>query len=166
MRLKCVHRVWIPSAILLMAVAEAVSAQSYQPGAGFGMIGFAAGETARVAALNLGQGTLPKPSSCAVTLQFLDDQGAVLKQAVVTLEPGKAASLDLSRDQLPGGSRVEIRAVLLFGYFGGANPPPAVLQRFDCNILPSLQVYDNDTERTSIILTDAKPLPPPATPAQ
>ena len=91
-----------------------------------------------------------------------------MKQKVVTLQAGKAASLDLGRSELPAGNepRAEIRAVLLFGYFGGANPPPNVLQKFDCNIVPSLEVFDNITGRTSFILTDAKQLPPLAIPAQ
>jgi hypothetical protein len=99
-------------------------------------------------------------------MQFLNTQGQVAKQAVYTLEPGKGAFLDLSRDQLPGDSRVEIRAMLLFGYSGGANPPPLVLQKFDCNIVPSLEIYDSKSGKTRLVLTEAKPLPPPATPVQ
>jgi hypothetical protein len=86
---------------------------------------------------------------------------------MVTLRTGKAGSLDLSGDAIRGDSRrVQIRAVLLFGYFGGAPPGPGTLERFDCNIVPSLEIYDNQTGRTSLVVTDAKPLPPPATPAQ
>jgi hypothetical protein len=143
-----------------------LSAQSNQAGVGFAMVGVSTGEISRINALNLGQGTLPAPSRCAVTLRFLDTEGHVIKQSIVTLEPGKAASLDLSRDELPGDSRAEVRAELLFGYSGGANPPALVLQQFDCNIVPSLEVFDAQTQKTSVILTDAKPLPLPATPAQ
>jgi hypothetical protein len=83
-------------------------------------------------------------------------EGQLLKQKVVTLQVGKAASLDLDRGELPGGNnpRAENRAVLLLGYSGGANPPAALLQKFDCNIVPSLEVFDNDTEEP------AKRVPP------
>lgn len=159
-------RCWITMAMLLAGSPLAASAQPYQPGVGFPILGIAAGQTVRVNALNLGLSSIPKPSSCTVTFRFLDAEGQILKETAVSLEPGKAASLDLSRGLLPGDGRVDIRAVLLFGYFGGANPPPEVLQRFDCNIVPSLEIYDDETERTTVILTNVTPLPPPASPAQ
>jgi hypothetical protein len=62
--------------------------------------------------------------------------------------------------------RVEISAVPLFGYYGGAPPDPANVHQFDCNIVPSLQVFDDRTGEMKRVLTDAKWLPPPATPAQ
>jgi hypothetical protein len=53
---------------------------------------------------------------------------------------GKGCVARCRKGELPGGNdpRSEIRAVLLFGYYSGANPPPTVLQKFDCNIVPSL----------------------------
>ena len=165
MNLKAVYQCWIWSALALVAFAGIAGAQSYQPGVGFAIVGIAAGETARVNALNLGIGSLPGPSGCTVTLQFLDAEGQLLQQRVVTLTAGRAAFLDVRRDGLPGGDRAQVRALLLFGYFGGANPGPDVLQRFDCNIVPSLEIIDDRTARTTVILTDTKPLPSPP-PAQ
>jgi hypothetical protein len=108
-----------------------------------------------------------KDSSCSVTLQFLDTRGRVVKQTVVLLRPGNVGSLEVSRAELPrNDSRAEIRAVLLFGYYGGAPPVPAIARHFNCNIVPSLQVFDDRTGEIKLVLTDAKPLPPPATPAQ
>ena len=132
-----------------------------QPGLGFGTIGIAAGQTARVKALNLGSGSLEATSSCSVTLQFLDAEGQVIKQKVVTLGVGKAAWLDLKSDELieTADLRTEVRASLLFGYFGGANPPRMILQKYDCNIVPGLELYDTSTGRTIFVLTDAKQLP-------
>jgi hypothetical protein len=139
-----------------------------QPGLGFPMIGIASGESARLNALNLGTASSTPDSSCGVTLQILDTDGKLIKQKIVTLQAGKAASMDIGSDELLGtnASRAEIRAVLIFGYPGGANPPPAVLAKFDCNIVPSLEIFDNITNRTSYILTDAKLLPGQAAPAQ
>ncbi len=164
MKAKSIHSAVPLLAALVMALAPgAARAQpSSQPGVGFAMIGVATGQSARISALNLGSRSSTKDSSCSVTLQFLDIQGQLLKQTVVTVRPGNGATLDLSRDQLPGdGLRAEIRAVLLFGYSGGTPPGPDILQQFDCNIVPSIEVYDNQTGRTSFILTDAKPLPQP-----
>jgi hypothetical protein len=106
-------------------------------------------------------------ASCSVTLQFLDEGGHILKQTVARLKRGETESLDLRRGELPGGtSPFEIRTLLLFGYFGGAPPGPAILQRFDCDIVPSLEVYASRAEKPRLSLTNATPLPAPATPAQ
>ncbi len=159
-------------ALVLMSTvgATAGNAQSpYQPGVGFAMIGIATGQTVRLNALNLGTGSSTPDPRCNVTLQFLDANGQVMKQAVTTIRPGKAVYLDLRGDGAElsqNDARVPFRAVLLFGYFGGAPPGPGALQAFDCNIVPSLEIFDTETKQTSVVLTDTKPLPPPATPAQ
>ena len=163
MKVKSIHSALTLLAVVMALVPAAACAQpSSQPGVSFAMIGVATGQSARVNALNLGSRLSTQDSSCSVTLQFLDTKGQLLKQTVVTLQTGKATSLDLGRDQAPGDAlRAEIRGVVLFGYSGGASPGPDVLQQFDCNIVPSIEVYDNDTGRTNLILTDAKPLPLP-----
>jgi hypothetical protein len=160
--------IFLLAALVLLLTSSATIAQlPYQPGMGFPVIQIGTGESARVNALNLEAGSSAKDSSCSVTLQFLDTRGRVVKQTVVLLRPGNGGSLEVSRAELPGNdSRAEIRAVLLFGYYGGAPPGPAIARRFDCKIVPSLQVFDDRTGEMKLVLTDAKPLPPPAAPAQ
>jgi len=151
--------------VLTSTVARAQS--PWQPGVGFPTIWLASGEQARVSALDRGTGSSTKDASCSVTLQFLDAGGRVVKQTVAALKRGEMTSLELSRGELPWGEpHAEVRTVLLFGYAGGAPPGPGVLDRFDCNIVPSLEVYDEHTGKTRLSLTDAKPLAPPTTPAQ
>jgi hypothetical protein len=160
--------IFLLAALVLLLTSSATKAQlPYQPGMGFPVIQIATGESARVNAQNLEAGSSAKDSSCSVTLQFLDTRGRVVKQTVVLLRPGNVGSLEVSRAELPGNdSRAEIRALLLFGYYGGAPPVPAIARHFNCNIVPSLQVFDDRTGEIKLVLTDAKPLPPPATPAQ
>ena len=152
---------------IAIALTTLVSA-SAQTGSGFPMVGIASGQSARVNALNAARQDTANPTSCNLTLQFLDTNGNLLKQSTVNLQPGAAASLDLSWGDLPGGDlRTEVRAVLLFGYSGGANPPPGILQQSACgNLVPSLEVYDNTSGRTSLVLTTAITLPAPVTPVQ
>ena len=89
----------------------------------------------------------------------------MVREYVAALAVGKSVALDLNRDELAGDDRLSVRAVLVFGYSGGANPPPQLLQQMaTCNIVPSLEIYDNDTQKTSIVVTDAKPLPGPSMP--
>lgn len=138
-----------------------------QPGLGFAIFSIAPGQSMRVNALNSGPVVpIQDPAGCQVTLAFFDSNGQKLKQASIAgLEPGKAAHLDISREEFQGDdSRAGIRAVLQFGYFGGANPGPEVLRHFNCDILPSLEVFDNETGKTSLTSTDAKRLPAPYPP--
>jgi hypothetical protein len=156
------------ASVVLVLTSIAVRAQSpYQPGVEFSAIRLDPGERARVSALNRGTGSSSTKDGCSVTLQFLDAGSRVVKQTVTRLKRGEVASLELSRGELRGGnSGAEIRTVLLFGYFGGAPPGPAVAARFDCNIVPSLEVYASRAEQPRLSLTDARPLPSPTTPAQ
>jgi hypothetical protein len=159
--------VFLLTGVVVVLTSTVARAQlPYQPGVGFPTVWLALGERARVSALNRGTGSSTKDASCSVTLQFLDARGQVVKQTVAALKRGEVASMDLSRGELPGDSRAEIRTVLLFGYSGGAPPGPGMLERFDCNIVPSLEVYDVRAGKTRLSLTDAKPLAPPTTPAQ
>jgi hypothetical protein len=160
--------IFLLAGLLVVLTSPATRAQlPNQPGMRFPVIQIATGESARVNAQNLEAGSSAKDSSCSVTLQFLDTRGRVVKQTVVLLRPGNVGSLEVSRAELPGNdSRAEIRALLLFGYYGGAPPVPAIARHFNCNIVPSLQVFDDRTGEIKLVLTDAKPLPPPATPAQ
>jgi hypothetical protein len=154
----------------IVASETAVAQPSSQPGVGFAIVGIAAGQTASVDVVNLAQlnPSTRTPPGCGVTLQFLDDHGRSVKQTIATLQPGKAVSLDLRRDELPGNNlRVRFRAVVLFGQSGGAPPGPGSQQVLSCNsIVPSLQIYDTATGRTNFMLTNVTRLPSPATPAQ
>jgi len=135
-----------------------------QTGSGFPSVGIASGQSARINLVNMASPNPSNPTSCGVVMQFLDSSGNVLKQSTTNLQPGAATSLDLSRDEVTvDGLRVQLRAVLLYGYAGGANPPGRILQQTACSdLMPSLEVYDNTTGRTSLLLTDVRRLPGPS----
>jgi hypothetical protein len=153
--------------VLLLTSSATIAQLPNQPGMSFPVIQIGTSESARVTALNLETASSAKDSSCSVTLQFLDKRDRVVKHKIVLLRPGEVGSLEVNRAELPGNDyRPEIHAVLLFGYYGGAPPGPAIAQKFHCNIVPSLQVFDASTGEIKLVFTDAKPLPPPATPAQ
>lgn len=149
--------------VALLALAAMTASAQAQPGLGFGLIGVAEGQSLRINALNLGNRSSTPATGCEVTLRFLDTKGAVLRENVVRLSAGQGAFLDLRRAQVsdqPG--RAAVRGVLLFGFGGGGAPPgPDVRQDFDCNIVPTLELFDDSTGRTAVVLTDAKPLPLP-----
>jgi hypothetical protein len=156
--------------VSMMSGAEPMAAADLptSPGVGFAMVGIASGQAARITALNVGPGGPVLSSggargSCGggITFEFYGADGELLKKKVINnLLPGNAAFLDLSHDELPkGAARTEVRAVLRFGYDRGYPPDPDTRARFECNILPSLQIWDNSSGRTSSVLTEAKPLP-------
>jgi hypothetical protein len=150
-------------AAILTARAQLASAG---PGVEFSAVRLAPGERARLIALNAVGAPSEERGSCGVTYRFLDTQLQVVKEAVAVLKAGEASELDLSRRDLPGNDSVEIHSMLLFGYSGGAPPNPRMLiERYDCNIRPSLEVYD-PAGTLRLRLTDARPLPPPPGPQQ
>src|SRR5258707_1334242 len=95
-----------------------------------GMVGLADGQTARLNVLYPG---VPAPLAtgiiCSAQLIFLNDQGSVLKTALVHVTGGKSASLDLSRpaDLAVHDQRVQIRATIQVPPVpAGSGTPPQV----------------------------------------
>jgi hypothetical protein len=140
------------------------------PGIGFAMVRIGSGQSARLNALNIGASGLAgrNAGSCGggITFEFYGADGELLKRKVVPgLKPGKAAFVELSRDELPKGAlTISIRAVLRFGYGGGAPPTSEMIQRFECHLLPSLEVFESATGKVQFVLTETKPLPEPNPP--
>jgi hypothetical protein len=96
-----------------------------------------------------------------VTFEFYGTAGELLKsQTMNNLLPGKAAFVDLKHDDFAKDpERRQIRAVLRFGYAAATRPDPDKAKFFECNLAASLEIFDNATGRSVLILTDAKPLP-------
>jgi len=130
-----------------------------EPGLSSPIVGIGTGQTARITALNLGTRQATPTSTCQITAQFLDQKATVLKEKTLEVPAGKSASIDFDYDRASSVKGLQLRAVLLFGQVGGAQPGPDARRTFDCNIVPSFELYDKPTGRTSVILTDWKPLP-------
>jgi hypothetical protein len=125
----------------------------------FGMVGLAPGQTARLSVVNIGSAT-PSPIPCFLELAFLDDAGKELKQRFVQVDRGKAAFLDLPASD--DGGRVQVRGI-------GFNPL-LIPVSLSCRLLPTLEVFNNDSGASSLILTNPVRLgssvvpPPPSAP--
>lgn len=135
------------------AMAQPPAATEWQ---NLGMIGITAGQTARLNVLNPG---LPAPAGtaaiCSANLSFLDDQGKDLKDMAVSVIPGKSVSLDLNADKdlspaLGAGARLEIRALVSTPASGSY-----------C-LVPTLEIIDNLTGKTTVALSTPHLTPPPA----
>jgi len=133
-----------------------------EPGLSSPIVGIGTGQTARITALNLGTRQSTATSTCQITAQFLDQKAAILKEKTFDVAAGKSESIDFDYDRANSVKKLQLRAVLLFGQVGGgAQPGPDARRTFDCNVVPSLELYDKPTGRTTVILTDWKPLPIP-----
>jgi hypothetical protein len=109
------------------------------------VVGIVSGQTAK---LNVLYPSIPAPLlqvTCTVTLNIVDDQGAVLKTQDFQMSGGKSVSLSLNADtELPGNHAAQIHALTL--------TPAASPTGGYCEILPSLDIVDNATGRTVVHL--------------
>jgi hypothetical protein len=98
-------------------------------------------------------------------VSFLNDQGTVLKMSTVSVIPGKSVSFDLDRDTdlAVSDRRVEIRATIRIPALTPVASPlqPVPPQPAICNLVPSLEVFNNDTGKTQVVLTDVRSVPGP-----
>jgi hypothetical protein len=131
-----------------------ISLQSTQT---FGVVGLAAGQTARLNLLNPGSSLLTPgeatspAAACFAQITFLDSTGKTLKTASVNALPGQSTPFDLNRDTdlTTTAQRVEIRATVQ------AMPNPtagATAVPFFCSVIPTLEVFDNSTGKTTVVL--------------
>jgi len=158
--------------LIVSGVAGIAAAQSTSPPAWygqvqtFGMVGLTEGQTARLNLLNPG---VPSPAAtgaiCSAQVSFLNDQGTVLKMSTVSVIPGKSVSFDLDRDTdlAVSDRRVEIRATIRIPVLTPVASPlqPLPPQPGICSLVPSLEVFNNDTGKTQVVLTDVRSVPEP-----
>jgi hypothetical protein len=116
-------------------------------------VGITAGQTARLTAT---YPTAPAPVAqilCTVTLSIADGQGQILASNTVSnIVGGKSVSIDVNADAIvPAVQRSEIH---------GFTIAPA-----GCNLPTSLQVIDNQTQKTILVVGSTLTYPPPALPA-
>jgi len=136
----------------------------------FGMVGLTEGQTARLNLLN--PGVLPPLATgaiCSAQVSFLDSKGTVLKTAPISVLPGQSVPFDLNRDTdvTSSDQRVQIRATIQI-----PAPSPVVVgppQAFGCPLVPTLEIFNKDTGRTQVVITETRsvfgPVPLPASTA-
>lgn len=122
----------------------------------FGTVGITPSQTARLNVVN----TATDGTSQTRTLEFLDAAGNVIVDSsgnpverMVTLAPGESAYLDLNGADIPGGGRVQIRA-LDPGGCGGCGPQTPY------SIIQTLELIDNLTQETDLLYAPAQFIPP------
>jgi len=126
---------------------------------GFGMLGVADGQTAR---LNVRLDRIPDqiypPDPYRVTLYFLNGDGRVLTQQTFPVIAGQSAFLDYAAPSIPVGLRQRIRPIVIVEPDVRGNTP---------DFRSAVEVIDNITQRTAFVYPgrhnppdDTPPAPP------
>jgi hypothetical protein len=138
-----------------------------------GVVGIAAGQTARFNVLNAGINVSATPIACAAVLSYYDAAGAMLKSATVTVAPGTAGYLDLfsiADLSLAVDQRRQIRATftvpLAVPVATASTAAPSTTPLGACKLIGTLEVFDAITGRsqvilgsTHLVLTELPPVP-------
>lgn len=166
-RLKLVSQVATVSALVLgvsfTARKQTTSSMPITQMMSSGIIGVAASQTAR---LNAYYPSLPAPYAtgalCSAQVSFTDEQGNVLMTAPITVKPGQSVAVDFvpTTNQLSaGGGRLELRAAVSVPLPtavmpGMPTPMPSIAIPAFCSLSPTLEIFDNDTMKTRVLVTD------------
>jgi hypothetical protein len=155
-------RIWVLGAVFVSVAGLAAAQGTNMPVLfpqvqTFGMVGLTAGQTARLNVLN--PGVLPPLATgaiCSAQVSFLDSKGNVLKTAPLLIAPGQSVPFDLNRDTdvTATDQRMQIRATLQIPLPSPmfANP----VQLYGCPLIPTLEIFNNDTGRTQVLMTDTR----------
>jgi len=112
----------------------------------FGFVTQGRGQTIRLNASYIDADTELPPGPCRVTLSFYNGDGRLVMQTVETVELGKTVSLDVPAPELPAGVRQRLRASVHVEALPGGLIP--------C-VMPALEVFNNDTGKTSLFYPGA-----------
>jgi len=109
------------------------------------VVGIASGQTAK---LNVLYPSIPAPlasqATCSVTVSIVDEQGGILKTQDFQMIGGKTASISVNADTELPSHAAQIHALVL--------TPATSSGGGYCEVLPSLDIVDNNTGKTVVHL--------------
>jgi hypothetical protein len=128
-----------------------------------GMIGITDGQAARLNVLNPGVAAPAVGVVCTAALNFWDGKGALLKTAAAIVLPGQSQYLDLFGDKdlaLTALDRRQIRATITIPAIA---PPPAsaTAQPAACTLIGTLEILNESTSKTEVVLGIGHVIPSP-----
>jgi hypothetical protein len=159
---------WVLPAILATCGWAQQVPVNLSVGQSFPAVGIVPGQTIRITALNTVRGPLPAlmmPTiPCQVSVRFYDASGQVSKEETIDdLEPGTAKWVDYSPKvatlETPP-QRITLAAVVRVS---STAPVSATSRSFlspFCSILPTLEVFDTSTSKTTVVLSGPTLAPP------
>ena len=143
----------------IRARAQSIAIIATPQFATFGMVGLGTGQTARLNALALPTGgRIIAGGSCQVTFDFYDAAGTSLKTETLSVKQGAAVHSDLPWASVVSSTdQLEIRGAVRASF---VNPSAsgAPIAAF-CSILPTLEVFDPSSGKTTVALEQTRTLP-------
>src|SRR6266487_2077562 len=144
------------STALLVARCEAVDQTNERP-IYFGAVGLANLQTARLNVVSIGDPSIIPPGPCRIGLSFLDARGIIINDrngrpmsAQFDVSQGEAVFFDFSSRSIIINGRVQFRALVTLP------PPPNDGSADPCaNVIPTLEIFDQLTSRTLLLLHPA-----------
>ena len=129
----------------------------------FGMVGLAPHQVIRLNVLNPGGPAFAGKPKCGAEMSFLNQDGAVIKSsAPAVVDDDKALALELDRTELtPAAGRIPVRARLrTAAVASGAQTQPQspIMPGSVCSFLPTVEIFDKDTGKTTIVMTEGRTL--------
>jgi hypothetical protein len=123
----------------------------------FGSVGLASGQTARLNIISVGDPNIIAPGPCRVGLSFLDARGIIINDrngrpmsAQLDVSQGASGFFDMSAGAIIINGRVQYRALV------SLPPAPTDGSVDPCsNVVPTLEVFDQKTGRTTLFLHPA-----------
>lgn len=150
---------WLSRAIIAGAVGVAASTWPVSGAEAFpivekhfGMIGIVPGHTVRLNVVDVRSAGNPNVRHCRVQLELLDGVGTTLAVGDGSVGPGEATFLDftINNPEASQVARLQLRAVVKLA------PDPSERRRCPSNAyVPTLEVFDNTTGQTSMVLLPA-----------
>ena len=153
-------------------MAQAATTPTFQLAVTTGVVGVVLSQTAQLNVLNVTP-VIPGVTAviCTAQLEFYDAQGTLVKQMLVNnIPPGTAASLPLKRLDITSvplaTPRAEVRGVVRTGPSptpppagtGGGAPTIAFPVPLGCQVMTTLEVFDDATGITHVVTTDTRPM--------
>ena len=144
------------SMVLLVSRSNAADQTDDRP-IYFGVVGLANLQTARLNVLSIGDPNVIPPGPCRLTLGFLDARGIIINDrnsrpmsARLDLSQGTSSFFDMPSGAIVVGGRAQFRALVVL-------PPAPTDGSVDAcaNVVPSLEIFDQKTNRTMLFLHPA-----------
>lgn len=162
---------WLLPAILATGGWAQEVAANPSVGHNFPAVGVVSGQTIRITALNTVRNNVPTVMPtlpCRVSVSFYDEGGRVAKEETIDdLAPGTAKWAEYS-PQLAilvfPPPRIAVAAVVRVSTASPWLAAPAGLFNPFCSVIPTLEVYDTSSNRTTLLLSGPA-LTPPVFPA-
>jgi len=119
-----------------------------------GMVGLSNNQAARLNVLNVAPASNATAAVCPAQLQIIDAGGGVLRQASVGIPSGKAAAIELRREDVTNASmpRIQVR-----GEVNSVAAPSGTTPV--CSFVTTLEIIDEATGNTQVVLGGGHTIP-------